>query len=394
MPTILARMMARLLVGAMGGFASAQDAHTPPAIPDVGCSACHTCDEPSSALPCLGPCPRTSPEAIARRLSHKPAPKVVILGELEDRYLPVPFDHKGHADMAAMTRGCVECHHYTPEGSKHPACKTCHEVSSTPLDIRKPGLKGAYHRQCLNCHREWSGETKCEVCHHSKTGPGRRTAVAAGPTPDDIVGRMHPPIPEPDTEIFRAQNGAQAGTQVIFYHKEHIHRFGLACVECHHEDNCSRCHHADRPHEPRTPTLAEHHQPCAHCHNTTTEDRCSRCHWEEGKPKPPRFDHAATSFPLKPYHERVVCRACHAATPFVKQDRACNSCHRAWTPTNFDHALTGQRLDDNHARLECESCHVDRAFERPPRCDQCHEPEEGVSFPAKRPGQAVPSTGK
>jgi hypothetical protein len=44
--------------------------------------------------------------------------------------------------------------------------------------------------------------------------------------------------------------------------------------------------------------------------------------------------------------------------------------------------------------LECDGCHVDRAFERPPRCDQCHEPEEGVSFPAKRPGQAFPSTEK
>ena len=112
---------------------------------DVGCACCHTCDKPTPGNQCLPACGR-DPGRYMR--GHK-GPDVVVLDELQDAYLPVPFDHKGHADMAEMTHGCVICHHYTPEGQQHPACKTCHEIAVKGTGIHKPGLKGAYHRQCL-----------------------------------------------------------------------------------------------------------------------------------------------------------------------------------------------------------------------------------------------------
>lgn len=288
--------------------------------------------------------------------------------------------------MAQMTRGCAVCHHYTPEGTAHPACKTCHEVSPAREDVRKPGLRGAYHRQCLNCHREWSHETSCSICHPPKAGV---ESPAPAPTQGDIVGRMHPPIPEPDTELYHSVSANAPGSHVLFRHKEHIHRFGLKCVECHHEDSCSRCHEEGREHVQKVRTLDEHHRPCSTCHDVENDKGCGQCHWSEDQAKPAPFDHASTGWPLSRYHKDASCRNCHEAVPFVKLDPDCNACHADWASTNFNHAVTGQRLDETHAMFDCEDCHLERRFDRPPACNECHEPEEGITFPAKRPGPTV-----
>jgi hypothetical protein len=304
----------------------------------------------------------------------------VILNELEQLYLPVPFDHAGHADMARMGRGCVVCHHYTPEGAEHPACKSCHEVTSAQADIRKPGLKGAYHRQCLSCHREWSGEIGCGTCHQAKAGSATARAV---PTPDDIAGRMHPPIAEPDEELYATSHPDGIVSKVLFRHREHIHRYHLRCAECHHEDNCKRCHQQGKEHVQQERTVEQHHRPCQECHRA---DTCEKCHFPEGSSGPPPFDHASTDWPLKFYHTGKSCRACHPTVPFTRTERSCNACHAAWSVGTFQHAVVGQALNETHARFDCAECHKGRDFSQRPTCNGCHEAEEGISFPAKRPG--------
>lgn len=313
-------------------------------------------------------------------------PTVVILGELEDVYLPVPFDHRGHADMAQMAGGCAVCHHYTPQGSEHPACKSCHEVGAQRGDIRKPGLKGAYHRQCLSCHREWGGEESCSVCHQPKTAKGSAPSL---PTPDDIMGRMHPPITAPEEELYQTAGVNGAPTQVLFRHKEHVARYGLRCAECHREDNCNRCHRNGGPHVQQVRTFEQHHRPCMECHKN---DTCERCHLVEGAPPAPPFDHARTGWALSPYHRDRSCRVCHTEVPFAKLARDCNGCHRDWKPANFNHTVTGQTLDERHAAMDCEVCHAERRFDRPPACTDCHE-DDGIGFPHKRPGAKVEPAG-
>jgi len=390
-----ARWLAATVAGTAGIFLTAsalgQTADRKHKAPTIQCDECHTCKEPTREASCLRTCPRNSAMKTAEEFSARRGPSLVILDELEDLYLPVPFDHRGHADMAQMTRGCSVCHHYTPEGLEHPACKTCHEIAPLQVDIRKPGLKGAYHRQCMSCHREWSGETSCGVCHQPKAGAAKKGSAVAPPTKDDLMGRMHPPIPEPEVEVYQTKWEGDTSSRVQFRHKAHIHSYDLRCSDCHHEDNCTRCHEEGKEHTQHVRTLDEHHKPCFDCHRTTP---CDGCHYAEGKPSPSPFEHACTGWPLKRYHAEKNCRACHLTVPYSRMDKDCNSCHSNWTPANFDHAITGQQLDDNHVRLECDGCHVDRAFERPPRCDQCHEPEEGISFPVKRPGRSVLSTGK
>ncbi len=361
----------------------------PPPVPAhaeglTDCSDCHTCDQPTAAEPCLRVCMRPREPEAARELPSKHGPDVVILDQLEDRFLPVPFDHKGHAAMAGMTGGCAVCHHYTP------TCRSCHEKSQAREDMRKPALKGAYHRQCLSCHREWSDNTKCTVCHAYKRGQ-EGNGQDKLPTVSDILGTMHPPIPEPDTEIYQTRSKPAPGTQVIFRHREHIHRFGLKCVECHSEDNCGRCHEEGSKHEQRPRTIEQHHQPCDRCHAPDVAEggRCHRCHWKEGEAKPERFSHANVGWALEPYHHGRNCRACHQSVPFTKLPRDCSGCHGEWNPDTFDHAITGQRLDEQHAEIDCAQCHADRKFDQAPACDECHDPEDGVTFPARRPGPTV-----
>jgi hypothetical protein len=389
MPRSATTICTLLLGGAFAVIAHAQHPTTGVTMPDVPCSSCHTCEKPTSENPCLRACTRATPAGISEELSRKHGPDVVILNELEDLYLPVPFDHKGHAAMAEMTRGCAVCHHYSPEGVAQPACKSCHEVSPLREDMRKPSLKAAYHRQCLSCHREWSHETACEICHPPKAGRITDGGIASTPTKDDIMGQMHPPIPEPETTVYQTKYKYMPGTKVTFRHKEHIHRFGFRCAECHNEDSCSRCHEEGKSEAQRVKTLEEHHNPCANCHDMDNPDTCDRCHWEEGKPEPAPFDHASTGWPLGRYHGDQNCRLCHESLRFTKLDRDCNACHDAWAPDNFDHNITGQALDENHAEHDCQVCHIDRKFDRPPTCDECHEEDEGIAFPAKRPGPVI-----
>lgn len=126
-------------------------------------------------------------------------PESVKIEALADLYSIVSFDHSLHVDLTA----CSTCHHHTvgteivnknctrchtaggDDGeaifnSQQPdsiACRSCHEkerFSSKYLrmldnpklyHIDKPGLKGAYHLNCIGCHKEMEGPVGCQDCH-------------------------------------------------------------------------------------------------------------------------------------------------------------------------------------------------------------------------------------
>ena len=360
------------------------------------CARCHSCEQPTPENSCLlFACTRNRMGSRAVFMPGAQGPDVVILNELEDAYLPVPFDHRGHAEMAEMAGGCVTCHHYTPRGRPHPPCKACHEISADEADIDKPALRGAYHQQCLNCHREWINERDCDACHLPKTGSPDGGGAAISVTPDDLMGRMHPPISEPEGEFYRSGSDRLPGWQVIFRHGEHAHRFGLKCVECHRESSCARCHTRD-PEQRQPRQAAEAHVRCIRCHKrdmslaARVAGRCERCHWPEDQPKPEPFSHAATGWPLGRFHQNESCRDCHKQVPFEWLSSKCDDCHGTWSPSTFDHEVTGQILDENHAEEECSLCHRERRFDRPPTCDECHDAEDdGIAFPGARPGRLL-----
>jgi hypothetical protein len=76
-----------------------------------------------------------------------------------------------HTDNKVLCKGC---HHFTPITQKEPVpqCRTCHTVRKEPTGSI-PALLGAYHQQCLGCHKEMGGAEEempqdCAGCHEEK----------------------------------------------------------------------------------------------------------------------------------------------------------------------------------------------------------------------------------
>jgi octaheme c-type cytochrome (tetrathionate reductase family) len=122
------------------------------------------------------------------------APKIKILNspvinKYSNLYEPVRFMHSKHANVL---EDCSICHHRMPreEGDKYgepvtmaklrqmemePAsCADCHDEPFTAKNLHTPGLKGAYHQLCMDCHQE------SEQVPHTR-GPVLYSAMVRGP---------------------------------------------------------------------------------------------------------------------------------------------------------------------------------------------------------------------
>ena len=308
-------------------------------------------------------------------------PEVVILDQLESIFEPVIFQHKLHADMATMGQGCEVCHHNS-SGDTIPPCRQCHSTAIEEHDLEKPTLNGAYHRQCLNCHKEWESKEVCETCHARKTD---KTMDKRLPEPDktDIIGVNHPVIHVPEKQVFKTKY--KGGKVVTFHHREHVELYQFRCVDCHHKESCSSCHEGIKKIAPLQKTLTIHHDPCSSCHDTKKADQCTNCHMQQ---ESPGFTHALTGWPLNRFHQKLECNACHPKDRPVKAlDKTCTNCHTNWYVGNFDHTITGIELSDSHVDFDCYECHIDEDYENPPSCENCHD--EDIFYPDFLPGDEV-----
>ncbi len=113
----------------------------------------------------------------------------VVVREYGDDYEPVRFMHRKHA---GVVQDCAVCHHRQPreEGDKYGepmtlarfrelgqlpvSCEQCHGRPFEPERLNTPGLKGAYHLLCINCHQE------ADQIPHTR-GPVMYSAMARGP---------------------------------------------------------------------------------------------------------------------------------------------------------------------------------------------------------------------
>jgi hypothetical protein len=295
---------------------------------------------------------------------------VIILDQLEELYVPVRFDHETHARMTEITGDCTICHHYTPAGEEHPACRGCHPSEIVHEDLAKPGLKGAYHRQCLGCHTEWDRETACEVCHEKKAG-GRLHGTAT----DISVHSHYTPLRLEELILFSTEY--EEGDQVPFHHRHHSERYEPDCAVCHREQSCTQCHtQSGAVHPMGDPAVVDLHEYCFRCHREEDdpchpEDACSHCH---GRSPDDLFSHGSVGWPLAAYHEKLACGDCHGPwTASARPDRSCASCHRqGWSAASFDHRVTGIVLDEIHVEADCADCHG-AGFETKPTCTTCHD---------------------
>ncbi len=224
------------------------------------------------------------------------------LYHLAEQYSPVVFSHTNHVEYAD---NCATCHHHSSRVEVAPPCRECHGVTSG--DLRLPGLKGAYHRQCMNCHREMgSGPLDCVGCHALADGAVKdATAMALESVGDNVLlGHL-----------------AQEFGGVNFKHRLHVDV----------TDSCSECHHQEKGYD-KTPA-------CRECHNTRDD-----------------LKHA--------YHEQ--CLACHQTTSAKKQSlmedlTAQLSAARNAGKTDEIETLT-KRIEGERERgsspLGCKDCHL------------------------------------
>ncbi len=366
-----------VVLAALGAFA--QD--TPPQRPDMGgdCSVCHSSGNPG--LEDLIPTRRCARPKSREKLDEAgaAAPDVVIIDQLSDIYVPVAFPHALHADMVAMADGCGTCHHHGEEG-KIVSCRACHNGGVSTENLGQPGLKGAYHRQCLGCHREWSHDTDCVFCH-AKRVAGAENTVHLDPT--DITGRLHPNVSVPEKRVYPTPE-LEEGLMVTFYHKDHVVLFDRKCVDCHRKENCSRCHDITQP---QRHVREDPHQDCVQCHDTDGD--CTFCHMDH---EVPPFDHGRrTPFMLKAFHRDVACKKCHTESTFAMERKKCDDCHTpGWFPEVFDHAETGLALNEAHLDTDCAGCHPN-GLGTAPDCTVCHDDKR---FPQDIPGTILPENGQ
>jgi hypothetical protein len=120
------------------------------------------------------------------------APESVTIDALSEYYEAVEFDHSMHVEATEQncakchhhlisepvkdSKPCAKCHKYT-EDAESLSCAECHIVEPFSAEglaksrekqifhRMKPGLKGAYHNLCLDCHKEAGAATDCVTCH-------------------------------------------------------------------------------------------------------------------------------------------------------------------------------------------------------------------------------------
>ncbi len=311
-------------------------------------------------------------QATAGPTSSAPAPgspDVVIIGELANLYGAVRFEHRVHADMSQIAGGCANCHHHTPEGSTISACRACHAAERSAGTPAHPSLKGAYHRQCLACHRDWSHENACGFCHTEQAARG------GGVTDPGALTHTRFPRIEPRSTSHYSTPQAPAPL-VSFQHQDHAQSFGLRCVDCHRAGSCTGCHDGSQG-----PQESMHRMDsCRSCHAVNA---CGFCH--DQQPRAP-FDHAAaTGWNPGPQHANAPCVSCHGRVEaFLLPSSNCRGCHGDLNPQTFDHRITGVPLEGSHAQFECRRCHEASRADAPATCRGCHAER---AYPAQIPGR-------
>ena len=365
----MAKLILCLICFLANGLLSRQSVIKNHAEAPLDCYECHSCTKPTYKNPCLKLFPEFRRAALVLRRPATNVKAIVKIDTLSRLYQASIFKHKLHAEMSAFSEGgCASCHHNNPSGEMVP-CIECHEPAIQRENLEIIGLKGAYHGQCLNCHRSWSHENDCRKCH-------LEIAENVPESPPGLTDMSHFKEEILPKKIYETDEDRPI---VTFYHDAHSDVYGMKCIDCHQNESCTRCHD--------TTTAAaieiEPHENCQTCHecDADSDKVCEKCH--DTKERPP-FDHAATGWPLKNYHAGARCLDCHSGKQFVKQDKQCQACHENFPGPKFDHRITGVVFDENHADNDCEDCHLENNFSNPPDCSGCHDE---ISFPESVPGK-------
>ncbi len=121
----------------------------------------------------------------AHTFDKEDIPQKVVIKELMNKYQAVEFPHgkivaklveniKDNKMATYFHTGkgqiCQGCHHNAPQSKKPPKCSSCHGKPFDKNEMLRPGLMGAFHQQCMTCHKEMKLDKPagCTGCHKEK----------------------------------------------------------------------------------------------------------------------------------------------------------------------------------------------------------------------------------
>ncbi len=245
-----------------------------------------------------------------------------------------------HRDHWKMGLECTFCHDRVAHGPRWQFEGASSEKKLA--EVATPSKYAPSMEQCYTCHDGEKAPNKCSTCHVT-LGERRPTAF--------------------DPEWAAA-------------HREEVHHSGLeACLRCHQQTFCDRCHREANPHA-RDWTLRHPEEA------RSDPERCFTCHLAPGETAP------------RSAAELAFCRACHSlrrqhsgidwtkrhGEEALADASECARCHeQGWC--SDCHSLTrphptGWRVrhvaEASRDREGCSVCHTE------PFCDACHRGEQGI----------------
>jgi hypothetical protein len=124
-----------------------------------------------------------------KKIRDEDIPEKVTIDIMADVYEGATFPHRKitaalsekieKSELARRFHGsrpetlCMGCHHNSPASLTPPRCASCHNPHERSGETDRPGLKGAYHGQCIDCHDQMGIEkpaaTDCTGCHKKRS---------------------------------------------------------------------------------------------------------------------------------------------------------------------------------------------------------------------------------
>jgi hypothetical protein len=284
---------------------------------------------------------------------------------------------------------CSVCHKKDDvhKGSLGPKCTDCHTESSWKEarfdhDTTKFPLTGKHtDTKCVDCHKDnvYKDTPKnCYACHRKVDDQkGHKGQFGEKCDTCHSTKEWKPSTFNHDTDTKYQLRGKHHGTACRDCHTGNLYKDKLS-------QECYACHKKDDKHK------------------ESLGQKCGSCHTEKNWKESPKFDHAATDFPLLGKHAKVECKDCHKSQMFKEAPKDCFGCHakddkhkttlgqacadchseKDWKTTEgrFRHDRTRFQLRNGHAQpaVKCVACHKDLQSYRNTSmvCGSCHKKDD------------------
>jgi octaheme c-type cytochrome (tetrathionate reductase family) len=329
-----------------------------------------------------------------------------------------------HSMMEIRLGGaCSSCHGDFADNTPH-GCAHCHSRPNQPDDPARPGLKGAFHRQCIGCHRQHpetaNAPTACDSCHHPLI-PFHGELVgelALAEGPQAVTRRCLDCHLETAEDVLRSVHWKWGGHSPSVAGYEHHVDLGVGTVLNNYlicaganPQNCAACHVGFGPAMDPADAADPLGIDCLICHDVTGTYRkrsggggepdpgvdlagvaasvgrpgrtnCGRCHfYSDGGANvkhgdlEPALAHPPPDFDVHMGRAHMLCQDCHRVSehriagrsmtaPASEGEVRCEDCHGV-RPHRIAGVL-GPHLDDHARSVACETCHIPHVAKETP----------------------------